>query len=270
MEHYKACWVVKGFSQLYSIDYNETFTPVVHLKNLHLLLALATTLNLEIHQMDMDSTFLHTHLTEEIYITQPKGFISPEHPHHICHLLKSLYGLKQAPYTWNKAIDAHLLSNGFVPTNTDPCIYIYCKGQQVAIISLYVNDCTILASKALLPFAKNVLSQKFKIKDLREASSILGIKILRDRALGTLELHQTGHIDAILCQFNMENCKPQFTPMEVGLHLPKLDTIPKECTNIPYHQAIGKLLYLSQVSRPDIAYTINYLSRHINTFNETH
>ncbi len=205
VECYKAHWVVKGFSQLYSIDYNKTFAPVVHLKNLHLLLALATMLNLKIHQMDMDSTFLHMHLTEEIYITQPEGFISPEHLYHICHLLKSLYGLKQVPYTWNKAIDAHLLSNGFVPTDTDPCIYVHCKGQQVAIISLYVDDCTILASKALLPFAKNVLSQKFKIKDLGEAFSILGIEILRDRVLGTLELCQTSHIDAILHQFNMEN-----------------------------------------------------------------
>ncbi len=86
----------------------------------------------------------------------------------------------------------------------------------------------------------------------------------------TLELHQTGHIDAILYQFNIENCKPQFTPIKVGLHLPKLDTILKECTNIPYYQAISKLLYLLQASRPDITYTVNYLSRHINTFDETH
>ncbi len=150
---------MKGFSQLYSINYNETFAPVVHLENLHLLLALATALDLEIHQMDVDSVFLHAHLIEEIYVTQPEGFISSEHPHHVCCLLKSLYGLKQAPYMWNKAIDAHLLSNGFVPTDADPCIYIHCKGQQVAIISLYVDDCTILASCELLTFAKKVLSK---------------------------------------------------------------------------------------------------------------
>ncbi len=86
-------------------------------------------------------------------------------------------------------------------------IYIHHKGQQVAIISLYVDDYIILASHELLLFAKKVLFQKFKIKDLREATSILDIKILRDKALGTLELHQTGHIDAILHQFNMENYK---------------------------------------------------------------
>ncbi len=270
MERYKARWVVKGFSQLYSIDYDETFAPVVHLENLRLLLALATALDLEIHQMDVDSAFLHAHLMEEIYVTQPEGFVSSEHPHHVCCLLKSLYGLKQAPYVWNKAIDAHLLSNSFEPTDADPCIYVHHKGQQVAIISLYVDDCTILASRELLLFAKKVLSQKFKIKDLGEATSILGIEILRDRALGTLELCQTGHIDAILHQFNMENCKLQFTPMEVGLRLSKLDAVPKECFNIPYHQAIGKLLYLLQASRPDIAYAVNYLSRHINAYDDTH
>ncbi len=68
----------------------------------------------------------------------------------------------------------------------------------------------------------------------------------------------------------MKNCKLQFISIEVSLYLLKLNTIPKECINILSHQAISKLLYLSQVSRPDITYAINYLSRHINAYDDTH
>jgi len=77
---------------------------------------------------------------EEIYITQPEGFIDPQHPDHICCLRKSLYGLKQAPCKWYKLIDNHLCDSGFISTASDPCIYIKHKGEWIGIIALYVDD----------------------------------------------------------------------------------------------------------------------------------
>lgn len=268
IEHYKACWVAKGFSQIHNINYNETFAPVICLKNLHLLLALTTALNLEIHQMDVDTAFLHAHLTEEIYITQPKGFVSHNHPNYVCHLLKSLCSLKQAPYMWNQTINSYLITYSFLPTEADPCIYILCRNNNMSIISLYIDDYTILASQPLVNFTKQVFNNKFKMKDLGEASSILGIEIICNHAQGILKLHQTGHINMILHQFNMANCKPKHMPIESGLHLPKLDSTPPEALNIPYRQAIGKLLYLSQASCPDISYTVNLLSHHVNAYSD--
>jgi len=71
VDRYKARWVAKGFSQQYGINYNETFAPVMRMENLRLLLAIATTLDLEIKQVDVNSAFLQADLDEEIYITQP-------------------------------------------------------------------------------------------------------------------------------------------------------------------------------------------------------
>jgi hypothetical protein len=84
--------VAKGYSQLHGIDYDITYTPVVCLENLCFLLALVAALNLEVHQMDVDSAFLHAELTEEIYVTQPEGFKSTKYPAHVCHLLKACMG----------------------------------------------------------------------------------------------------------------------------------------------------------------------------------
>ena len=120
--------------------------------------------------------FLHTKLTEEIYISQPKGFINKQQPHHIGCLLKSLYRLKQAPLKWNRAINTHLHKSHFKPTNSDPCIYIH-QGHHLAIIALYVDDCTIITHKSKLRGIKQIIANGFPIKDLREATSILRIKI---------------------------------------------------------------------------------------------
>src|SRR5690606_18612045 len=116
IDRFKAQWVGKGYSQRPGIDFNETFSPIVRIENLQLLLAIATALDLKIHQMDVDTTFLNTKLTEEVYIEQPEGFVDPNKLHHVCRLLKSLYGLKQAPHEWNRTLNAHLHDNDFKPT----------------------------------------------------------------------------------------------------------------------------------------------------------
>jgi len=108
VDRYKARWIAGGFTQSWGINYDETFSPVVRKDNLHTLLALALIHGIEIHQLDFDTAFLNAELEEEIYITQPEGFIDPEHPDHVCRLCKSLYGLKQAPREWYKLIDNHL------------------------------------------------------------------------------------------------------------------------------------------------------------------
>jgi len=80
INHYKARWVAKGFTQRFSINYNSTFSPVVQIKNLQLLLTFTNTHNLKIHQVNINTAFLHTKLTKEIYISQPKGFINKQRP----------------------------------------------------------------------------------------------------------------------------------------------------------------------------------------------
>ena len=94
---YKARLVVKGFAQKQGIDFDEIFSPVVKMSSIRVVLGMAATMDLEVEQLDVKTTFLHGDLEEEIYMEQPEGFAIAGKEHLVCKLNKSLYGLKQAP-----------------------------------------------------------------------------------------------------------------------------------------------------------------------------
>ena len=77
---------MKGFKQIHGIDYDETFSPVVMLKSVQILIAIAAYFDYEIWQMDVKTVFLNGNLTEDVYMTQPEGFVDPKHVGKICKL----------------------------------------------------------------------------------------------------------------------------------------------------------------------------------------
>jgi hypothetical protein len=93
---YKARFVIKGYSQVFGLDYTETYAPVAKNYSLRLILAIAAAKNLEMIQLDVKTAFLYGTLDEEIYMKQPEGFVIPGKEKEVCRLIKSIYGLKQA------------------------------------------------------------------------------------------------------------------------------------------------------------------------------
>ncbi|KAL5563191.1 hypothetical protein UlMin_032938 [Ulmus minor] len=202
VETYKARLVAKGYTQKEGIDYEETFSPVAMLKSIRILLSIGAHLDYEIWQMDVKTAFLNGRLEENIYMIQPEGFIAKGQEHRVCKLQRSIYGLKQASRSWNIRFDQAVKSFGFEQSIDEPCVYSKIKDGKVVFLILYVDDILIIGNNVgSLTSVKMWLTKQFQMKDLGEASYVLGIRIFRDRKNKMLALSQASYIDKIL-----ENC----------------------------------------------------------------
>ena len=265
VERYKARLVAKGYSQLYGIDFTETFAPVVRFSSLRAILAIAAAADYEIHQMDVKTAFLNGDLDEDIYMQQPDGYRADgDQVDYVWKLNKSLYGLKQAGRAWNKKMNVALVELGFHALHSDCCVYIKRAASTVVFVLVYVDDLLLVTNDTTeLTATKAALSGRFDMKDMGEAHFILGVQIRRDRARRRLYLSQQEYVRTILKRFNMEDCKPVASPMATGVKLLRNDPEDAVSTvdmaDIPYASAVGALMYAALATRPDIAYAVTAL-----------
>ncbi|RVX07895.1 Retrovirus-related Pol polyprotein from transposon TNT 1-94 [Vitis vinifera] len=267
---YKARLVAKGFTQKEDIDYKETFSPVSSKDSFRIIMALVAHYDLELHQMDVKIAFLNGNIDETIYMVQPENFESNGSKQLVCRLKRSIYGLKQASREWYRKFDQVITSFGFKKNTVDQCIYLKFSGSKFIILVLYVDDILLASSDVgLLHETKRFLSSEFDMKDLGNASFVLGIQIHRDRSRGILGLSQKAYIDKVLSRFGMSNCAPGDTPVAEGdkfsLHqCPKNELEKKDMERFPYASAIGSLMYAQVCTRPDIAYIVGMLDRYLS------
>ncbi|KAI3769172.1 hypothetical protein L6452_00272 [Arctium lappa] len=109
----KARLVAKGYRQEEGIDYDETYAPVACIEAIRMFLAYAAHKNFTVFQMDVKTAFLNGILKEEVYVSQPEGFVNLDKPDHVYILDKALYGLKQAPRAWYDVLSKFLVKSGF-------------------------------------------------------------------------------------------------------------------------------------------------------------
>jgi hypothetical protein len=83
-ERYKARLVAQGFTQKFGSDYDQKFCPVVRQESLRVLIALSMQCGLKLHQLDVTTAFLNGNLEEEVYMTQPKGFVKQGEENLVC------------------------------------------------------------------------------------------------------------------------------------------------------------------------------------------
>ncbi|KAK8585371.1 hypothetical protein V6N13_076245 [Hibiscus sabdariffa] len=262
VQTYKGRLVAKCFRQIHGVDYDETFSPVAMFKSIRILLDIAAYHDYEIWQMDVKTAFLNGKLEEDVYMTQPEGFVTSENVGKVCKLQRSIYGLKQASRSWNLRFKDAIKEFGFIRNEDEPCVYKKFSGSIVSFLILYVDDILIIGNDVhTLQSFKTWLSSCFSMKELGEASYILGVKIYRDRSRRLLGLSQSTYIDKVLKRFSMEESKKGFLPMRHGMSLSKemCPSTPQErerMSQIPYASAIGSIMYDMICTRPDLSYAL--------------
>lgn len=270
---YKARLVVKGCSQRRGIDYEETFSPVVRYSSIRMLLALTAKYGLEVHQMDAVCAFLQSDLKETIYMEPPAGY-SVEIGK-VCKLNKALYGLKQTSRVYNMKLSEALNNFGLVKSAADSCVFHMLKDDEMLVVAIYVDDLLIFSNNTkLMTKLKTFLTSTFKMKDIGKSRYVLGIQITR-KSDGSVLIDQSAYVNELLARYGMSDANPVSTPMDCNQVLTremcaKNDDDVEKLKNVPYQEVIGSILYLAQVSRPDIQYAVNKLSQFNNNYGKAH
>ncbi|GJZ14676.1 retrovirus-related pol polyprotein from transposon TNT 1-94 [Tanacetum coccineum] len=244
----KARLVARGYRQEEGIDFEESFAPVARLEAIRIFLAFAAHMNMVVYQMDVKTAFLNGNLREEVYVSQPDGFVDLDNPNHVYKLKKALYGLKQAPRAWYDMLSSFLISQDFSKGLVDPTLFIRKEGKELLLVQVYVDDIIFAASTPELCdlFAK-IMCSKFKMSMMGKISFFLGLQIFQNPR--GIFINQSKYALESLKKYSFDSCEPMDTPMVEKSKLDE-DKEGKAVDPSHYRGMIGTLLYL-------IARTVN-------------
>nr|GEZ69861.1 retrovirus-related Pol polyprotein from transposon TNT 1-94 [Tanacetum cinerariifolium] len=165
----KAKFVAKGYRQEEGIDFEKSFAPIARIKAIRMFITNAASKNMTIYQMDVKTALLNGKSKEEVYVSQPEGFIDPDHHTHVYRLKRALYGLKQAPQAWYDTLSWFLLNNNFSKGAVDPTLFTWKTDKHIFLVQKYVNDiifsstdpkaCDIFSNEMTLKFQMLMMGQ---------------------------------------------------------------------------------------------------------------
>ncbi|GJU35931.1 retrovirus-related pol polyprotein from transposon TNT 1-94 [Tanacetum coccineum] len=212
-----------------------------------------------VYQMDVKTAFLNGFLWEEVYVSQPDGFVDPNNPNHVYKLKKALYGLKQAPRAWYDMLSSFLISQDFSKGSVDPTLFIRKEGKELLLVQVYVDDIIFAASTPELCdlFAK-IMCSKFKMSMMGKISFFLGLQIFQNPR--GIFIYQSKYALELVKKYGFDSCDPVDTPMVEKSKLDE-DKEGKAVDPSHYRGMIVTLLYLA-ASRPDLQFAICMCARY--------
>ncbi|GKE01011.1 retrovirus-related pol polyprotein from transposon TNT 1-94 [Tanacetum coccineum] len=255
----KAQLVARGYRQEEGINFEESFALVARLEAIRIFLAFAAHMNMVVYQMDVKTAFLNGNLREEVYVSQPDGFMDKDNPNHVYKLKKALYGLKQAPRTWYDMLSSFLISQDFSKGSVDPTLFIRRDGKELLLVQIYVDDIIFAASTPeLCDLFSKIMCSKFKMSMMGKISFFLGLQI--SQSPRGIFINQSKYALESLKKYGFDSCDPMDTPMVKKSKLDE-DKEGKVVDPSHYHGMIGNLLYLT-TSRPDLQFDIYMCARY--------
>ncbi|GJS85154.1 putative RNA-directed DNA polymerase [Tanacetum coccineum] len=254
----KARLVAQGHRQEEGIDYDEVFAPVARIEAIRLFLAFASFMGFIVYQMDVKSAFLYGTIDEEVYVSQPPGFVDPDHPTKVYKVVKALYGLHQAPRAWYATLSSFLEKHGYKRGTIDKTLFIRRNKKDIMLVQVYVDDIIFgSTNKSWCADFEALMQSRFQMSSMGELTFFLGLQVKQNK--DGIFISQDKYVADMLKKFDLVNVKAAITPMETKLPLTKDEDAFDVDVHL-YRSMIGSLMYLT-ASRPDIMYAVCVCSR---------
>ncbi|GJR05528.1 retrovirus-related pol polyprotein from transposon TNT 1-94 [Tanacetum coccineum] len=249
----KARLVAQGFRQEEGIDFEESFAPVARIDAIRIFIENAANKNMMIFLMDVKTAFLNGKLKEEVYVSQPEGFVDQDNPSHVYKLKKALYGLKQAPRAWYDMLSSFLISQHFSKGAVDPTLFTRKARNDLLMVQIYVDDIIFVSTNTSMcnEFA-NLMTTKFKMSMIGQMSFFLGLQI--SQSPRGIFLNQSKYASEINKKYGLLTSDFVDTPMVEKNKLDEaLQGTPVDATL--YRCIIGSLMYLTSII-PGLIYVV--------------
>ncbi|GJX65829.1 putative ribonuclease H-like domain-containing protein [Tanacetum coccineum] len=250
--------VTHGYRQEEGIDYDEVFAPVARIEAIRIFLAFASYMGFIVYQMDVKSAFLYGIIDEEVYVSQPLGFVDPKFPKKVYKVVKALYGLHQAPRAWYATLSTFLLKNGYRRGTIDKTLFIKKNKNDIMLVQVYVDDIIFGSTKkSWCDEFEALMKSRFQMSSMGELTFFLGLQVQQKE--DGIFISQDKYVAEILKKFDFDSVKTTNTPIETQKPLIKDEEAADVDVHL-YRSMIGSLMYLT-TSRPDIMYAACACSR---------
>ncbi|GJR23743.1 putative ribonuclease H-like domain-containing protein [Tanacetum coccineum] len=181
----KARLVAQGHRQEEGIDYDEVFAPVARLEAIRIFLAFASYMGFIVYQMDVKSAFLYGKIDEEVYVSQPPGFLDPKNPQKVYKVVKALYGLHQAPRAWYATLSTFLLKNGYRRGTIDKTLFLKKDKHDIILVQVYVDDIIFGSTREIwCDEFEALMKSRFQMSSMGELTFFLGLQVKQEGSMG--------------------------------------------------------------------------------------
>ncbi|GJW39130.1 putative ribonuclease H-like domain-containing protein [Tanacetum coccineum] len=240
------------------IDYDEVFAPVARIEAIRIFLAFASYMGFIVYQIDVKSAFLYGTIDEEVYVSQPLGFVDPKFPKKVYKVVKALYGLHQAPRTWYATLSTFLLKSGYRRGTIDKTLFIKKDKNDIMLVHVYVDDIIFGSTKkSWCDEFEALMKSRFQMSSMGELTFFLGLQVKQKE--DGIFISQDKYVAEILKKFDFASVKTASTLIETQKPLIKDEEAADVDVHL-YRSMISSLMYLT-ASRPDIMFVVCACSR---------
>ncbi|GJU32173.1 retrovirus-related pol polyprotein from transposon TNT 1-94 [Tanacetum coccineum] len=254
----KARLVAQGYRQEERMDYDEVFAPVARIEAIRIFLAFASYMGFIVYQMDVKSSFLYGAIDEEVYVSQPPGFVDPKFPKKVYKVVKALYGLHHAPRAWYATLSTFLLKSRYRRGTINKTLFIKKDKNDIMLVQVYVDDIIFGSTKrSWCDEFEALMKSIFQMSSMGELTFFLGLQVKQKE--DCIFISQDKYVAEILKKFDFTSVKTANTPIETQKPLTKDEEAADVDVHL-YRSMIGSLMYLT-ASRPDIIFVVYACSR---------